>query len=137
MTIMYLKQPYLSVNSVDLSAYVTEETITYEAADLDTTAGNSLGTTSHLAGLKSWSIDVTFNQDYAAAQVDATLWPLVGAASFAIETRTSTAVVGVTNPKWTGSALLLSYSPITGKVGDLITTKITLTGTGDLTRAVA
>ena len=90
-----------------------------------------------IAGLKDWSVDVELNQDFAAASVDATLFPLVGAAAFAIEIRPDAGAVSATNPKFTGNALLESYPPISGSVGELATVSITLQGDGDLTRATA
>lgn len=137
MAIMVLKQPYALINAVDLSAYVAEIALDYSAKEIDTTAGNSAGAESVTAGLVKWSADITLNQDYAAAQVDATLFPLVGAAAFAVEIRPSTGAVAVTNPKFTGNAILPSYPPLSGKVGDLLSVKIKLSGSGALTRATS
>lgn len=136
MAIAYLKQPHVTINTVDLSAYVTELTINYEAKDIDSTAGNSAGAESHMPGLVKWSADITFNQDYAASMVDATLFPLVGAAAFAVIIRPSTAAKGAANPEYTGNAILTNYDPLGGKVGDLITTKPKLVGSGALARGV-
>jgi hypothetical protein len=136
-SIQYLKNPHVTINSVDLSAYVTEIAITYEAKDIDSTAGNAAGAESHMPGLLKWSADITFNQDYAASQVDATLFPLVGAAAFAVLIRPSTAARGAANPEYTGNAILTNYNPLGGKVGDLITTKPKLVGSGALSRSVA
>jgi len=46
----------------------------------DTVMGDT--TRSNIAGLLNWSIDVEFLQDFASAKVDATLFALVGSASF-------------------------------------------------------
>lgn len=94
-------------------------------------------TRNKLPGLKNWTVDVEFAQDFAAASVDATLFPLVGAAAFPISIKPTSAAVSATNPNFSGSALLATYSPIGGAVGDVATTTITLEGTGLLTRAVA
>lgn len=136
MAIMVLKSPQVTINAVDLSSYVTEVTINYEAAVIDTTASGAAGQTK-IAGLKNWTADVTFNQDYAASQVDATLFPLVGAAQFAVTFKPASGATSATNPQYSGNAILPSYSPIAGKVGDLLTTKITLEGSGDLSRATS
>jgi predicted secreted protein len=131
-----LKNAYVVINSVNLSSYVRSVTINYGAEMLEKTA-MSANSKQRIAGLKDWSVDIEFNQDFAAASVDATLFPLVGAASFPIEIRPDAGAVSATNPKYTGNALLESYPPISGSVGELATVSITLQGDGDLTRATA
>lgn len=131
-----LKNAYVLINAVNLSDHVKSVTINYAAEILEKTA-MSANSKQRIAGLKDWSVDVELNQDFAAASVDATLFPLVGAAAFAIEIRPDAGAVSATNPKYTGNALLESYPPISGSVGELATTSITLQGDGDLTRAVA
>jgi hypothetical protein len=139
MGLMVLKQPYVSINSVDLSAFVKSISLPYEMDTVESTAGNATGSKSYITALYGWSLEIEANQDYAAAQVDATLWAaMVAGAAVPIEVRPSTAVVGATNPKWTGNAIITGYDPFGGaKVGDLITAKPSITGTGALTRAVA
>lgn len=128
-----LTNAYCSINSVDLSDHVRSIKVNYSAETPDNTAMGS-STHTRLPGLLDWSIDVEFNQDYASAKVDATLFSLVGAAAFAIEVRPVNATVTATNPKLTGNALLADYSPIGNKVGDVATAPIKLVGTGTLTR---
>lgn len=139
MALQYLKNPYFSLNAVDLSAFVRSVGIPTEVAELDSTAGNSAGATSAITGLMSWTIEIECNNDYAAAQVDATVWAaLIAGAAVAIEIRPTTLAVGVANPKWTGNVIVTGYDPFGGaKVGDLIVVKPTLKGTGALTRATA
>jgi len=134
--VMVLKNAYVSVNSVDLSDHVTSVTINYSAEILEKTA---MGASSkqRIAGLKDFSVDLEFNQDFAAGEVDATLFPLVGAAAFPIEIRPDAGVVGTANPKYTGNGLLESYSPLDGSVGELATTSTTIQGDGDLARATS
>jgi len=128
--------PYVMINTVDLSDHVRSVTINYKAEIQDKTAG---GATSRerIAGLKDWSVDIEFNQDYASGEVDATLFDLVGAASFPIIIKPDGETTGVTNPKFTGNAVLETYSPIAGSVGDLATTTITMQGDGDMGRATS
>lgn len=97
-----------------------------------------MGSTSkrRLVGLKDFSVELEFHQDYAAAQVDATLFPLVGAAPFAIAIRPTSAVVSATNPEYQGNAVLESYPPIDGAIDEVLTAGASFQGDGDLTRAV-
>lgn len=128
--------PYVMINTVDLSDHVRSVTINYKAEIQDKTAGGSTSR-ERIAGLKDWSVDIEFNQDYAAGEVDATLFSLIGAASFPIIIKPDGDTTGVTNPRFTGNAVLETYSPIAGSVGDLATTTITMQGDGDMSRATS
>ena len=130
------KNVFLSVNGVTLSDRVRTVTLEYGAEIQDSTAHGSNSRT-RLAGLKDWSLSIEWLQDYAAANVDATLWPLVGAAAFAIILRPDAGVVGAANPQFTGNAVLESYQPMGGTVGDVHMSPSVLRGDGDLARAVA
>jgi predicted secreted protein len=123
------------VNSVDLSASVRTVTINVEADDLDDTA---MGDTyrSRIGGLKDWSVGLEFNQDFAAANVDATLFPLLGTTT-TITIKPTASAVSATNPSYSGSVLVSSYTPLDGSVGDLATVSVTWPGAGTLTRATA
>lgn len=124
-------------NSVDLSAYIRSIALNYEADTPEDTAAGSAAERSFLAGgLTTWSIDVEYNQDYAAAKVDATLFSLLGT-SFTTTLKPTSAGVGPTNPSFAGSTILTSYPPLGGTVGDTHTTSVRMQGTGTLTRATA
>lgn len=130
------KDPYVSLGGVNLSAHVKQVTLDYKAETPDDTCAGD-DTRKRLAGgLKDWSLQVEFAQDYAASQVDATLFALVGT-SVAVEVRPTSAAVGSTNPKFTGNALLESYQPMGGSIGDAAMAPVTLQGNGDLTRATS
>ena len=135
MAIQTIVDAFVSVNGVDLSDHVRSVSIDYTADLQEATAMGDLFKVS-LGGLKSWSMSVEFNQDYATGEVDATLFPLMGT-STAVIVRQSSAVVGVTNPQLSGNVLLSSYPPIGGSVGDLLTVSASFTGSGTLTRATA
>lgn len=126
---------YVSINSVNLSSFVKSMTLTYSADQVDIT---SMGSSTHTKtpALLDWSVSIEFFQDYAAGSIDATLWPLVGAAAFPIELRPNAGTVSATNPKFTGNAVLPSYQPVGGSVGDAIMAPITLQAAGPLTRGI-
>jgi len=135
MAVYCIATPQITINTVDLSEYLKDVSLTYEADELETTAS---GDTSKefIAGLKSWKVDATVNQDYTASKVDATLFPLVGAAPFAVVLRPTSAIKGANNPEFTGNCILTSYPPMSGAVGEVATVKFTMRGTGALTRSV-
>jgi hypothetical protein len=131
---------FVSINAVDLSDHVKSATLTYGAdAQEDTAMGDT--TKSNASGLKDWTIEVEFYQDYSAAKVDATLFPLVGGAAVAFELRDNkTQAVAVDNPKFTGTGIVESYQPVGGGVGEMAMTSCTLRpggATPTLTRATA
>lgn len=135
MAVYCIATPQITINTVDLSEYLKDVSLTYEADELETTAS---GDTSKefIAGLKSWKVDATVNQDYTASKVDATLFPLVGAAPFAVVLRPTSAIKGANNPEFTGNCILTSYPPMSGAVGEVATVKFTMRGTGALSRGV-
>lgn len=136
MAAFVLTDASVTVNAVDLSDHVKSVRITYEAEEVEDT---NMGDTSreYLAGLLGWSVEVEFAQDFAAAKVDATLFPLVGAAPFAISILPTSDGVSATNPNYNGNAILTSYPPLDNSMGELATSRVTLRGTGTLSRSVA
>lgn len=129
-----LVNAYVSVNAVDLSSHVRSVSLTYEAEMVDETMMGD-GTRANKPGLKNWSLEIEFESDYAAAQVDATMFPLIGAAAFAIEIRPDAGAVGAANPKYTGTGVLESYTPVGGTVGDLAMSAATIRCATSLARA--
>lgn len=123
------------INAVDLSDHVRQVTIDVSADQLDDTA---MGDTfrSRIGGLKDWSVTLEFNQDFAASEVDATLFPLLGTTT-TITVKPTSAAVSATNPSYSGSVLVSQYNPLSNSVGDLATTSVTWQGAGTLTRATA
>jgi len=134
MAVLAFTDAYLVINSVNLSDHVKSVVFTADVATLDSTAMSDTWT-ENIAGLKSGSIAVTFNDDFAASSVDATLWPLLGT-STTFELRPTSAAVGATNPKWTGSVLVNQHT-VGGSVGELGAKSLTFPTTGTITRATS
>ena len=121
----------LTVNGIDLSDHVKSLTLNYEAEMLDDTVMGTSGTRSSKPGLKNWSLEVEFTQDFDAGSVDETLFPLIGADSFPVQARAVKALpVSATNPQYSGNAVLENYSPIAGEVGTLGMTSCTFRAGG-------
>lgn len=130
------KNAKVIINSVDLSDHVRQVTINYSAEMLEKTAMGDNGKT-RVAGLLDFSVDVEFNQDFASGKVDATLFPLVGAAAFPIAINPTNAAASTTNPTFSGNVLLETYPPLGGNVGALLTTTAKFVGDGVLARATS
>lgn len=126
----------VSINgSTALASYLTQVELKASATDITTTAFGSSWVT-RVAGLKEGSLTLTFNQDYAASTVDATLWPLLGSQATVVIKPTSSAV-GSANPSYTVVAVVNDLTPVSGTVGDLATFSVTWPTTGTVSRATA
>ncbi len=124
------------VNSVNLSDHGVSATLNYEADAVENTSFGD-DTHVHLGGLFNWSVDLEFGQDYDAAKVDATLFPLVGT-SFVVVLKPTSGAVSPTNPSFTGTGLLTSYNPIAGAPGDHARAPATIVpASGSLVRATS
>ncbi len=133
---LVLDNPYVNINSVDLTAYVRSVTLNLSANIMENTASGATAI-GRIAGLKDNSLAVTFNQDFASAKVDATIAPLVGAAAFPIIVKPDGSATAVTNPKWTGNAVLETYPVMAGTVGDNYEVPVTFLCDGAWTRATS
>jgi hypothetical protein len=91
---------------------------------------------SRVGGLKDASVSLDFHQDFGAASVDATLWPLLGGTAQIVVKPTSSSV-SATNPSYTFTALVTQYQPFASNVGDLATLSVTWPVTGAVTRGTA
>lgn len=133
-----LTDAVITIDGTDLSDHGNQVTINYEAETQDDTAFGD-DTRSNAGGLKNWSMDIQFLQDFDASQVDATLFPLVGT-TFTVSVKADSATTSATNPEYTGSGLLTSYTPIGGSVGDQASSPISIVPGGSsptLTRATS
>jgi hypothetical protein len=108
--------------------------LSVEGAVLDTTAMGDTWNDS-IGGLKSGSLSVTFNDDFALASVDVTLWPLFNTTT-TFELRPTSSAVSTTNPKWTGS-VQISQLAVGGAVGELGAKSVSWPTSGTITRATA
>ena len=129
MAIEVLTNAYVFINSVDLSDHVSKVTLEHSADVLEATVRGDTGKR-RLAGLKDWSATVEFRQDFASGKVDATIFPLVGAAQFPVAIKKDkTAAISATNPEFQGNAVIDgNYSPVNAGVGDLHNTSVKLVG---------
>ena len=123
------------VGTVNLSTSLQSVELNVETDDLETTAFGA-SWRDRIGGLKQGSVTLSFFQDFGAASVDATLYPLFGAAATIVITPLSTAV-SATNPSYTFNALDTQYSPFASSVGDIATLSVSWPVAGTVTRATA
>ena len=125
----------VTINSVALSDHATAATLEISYDDVDTTAfGDSVRT--RLAGLGDATVNISWNQDYGSSEIDATFNGIVGTV-VAFELTPTSGSVSATNPKYTGSVLVSSYTPIAAEIGALSTITTSWPVTGAITRATS
>ncbi len=123
---LVLRDCFISVDGVDLSDHVSSVTVTLEKDEIETTAFTGQGR-ERVAGLNNDNFELNFQQDFDAASVDATLFPLWdGESEFVVLVRPTSAAVSATNPEYSGTCVLLNYQPLAGGVGELSETSVTL-----------
>jgi hypothetical protein len=129
----------ITVNSVDLSDHMVSITLNYDA---DPIVVDRMGVTSHVfeKGLYNITLDVTFQQDFAASEVDATLSAIMDSATgtTTVVVKPTSSAVGATNPSFSiADAFLASYAPVAaGAPGELALAVASFQG-GTLTRATS
>lgn len=123
---MVLKDASITINSVDLSDKSNSVELNYEVEAVEVTAFG--GNRSFIGGLQNNSVTIEFMQDFAATEVEATIFPLVGTQTTIVIKPTSGAVSS-TNPSYTiTGAYLASHTPVSATVGELAMTSLTFTG---------
>ncbi len=135
-----LRNAFISVNGVNLSDHCSSITIEDSAEEVDFTSFSSSAYREFGQGLKDATISATFFQDYAAASVDATLFPLYDSGgTFPVVVRPDAAVASATNPSYTMTSRLYTYGGVAGGVGDANTRDVTFrnAGTAGITRGTA
>lgn len=119
-----LKDADVSVSDVDISDHVSSVTINTERDQVDVT---SMGATNKesLAGLGDATITLEVFQDFAASELDSTMWPLSTTDTpFEVKIKPTSAAVSSSNPMYIMSSLLYTYSPLDGTVGEASTTTL-------------
>ena len=134
MAAIVLTNADITVNGVVLSDRANSVTLTYEIEAVETTA---FGTNrAFVGGLQNIAIEVEFMQDFAASEVEATIFPVVGTQT-TVTVRPSSAATSATNPLYTVSGTYLaSHTPVAAAVGELAMTSLSFAG-GTLVKTTA
>lgn len=135
---LVLRNCHISVNGTDFSDHASSVEINMSKDEVETTNFSGSGR-ERVHGLQDNSFTVTFQQDFDANSVDDVLFPLWNDEDeFTVEIRPTSAAVSASNPKYTGTCILLEYQPLAGDVGDLSETEVTFNvQRGTFTRATA
>jgi hypothetical protein len=128
------------VGGVDLSDHVASVSLssTYDAVETTAFAGGNVPSAARTrqAGLVDNSVTLDFHQDFAAASVEATIYPLLGTIAAVSVKPNNNAFAGADNPEYQFNALVSDWTPLNGAVGELATASVTWPISGPITKDV-
>jgi hypothetical protein len=123
----------VTVNSVDVSASCARAELTINAAEVETTDFGSGGFVEVIGGLKSGSVSLDFHQDFGADAVSETFADLVGTVVPIVLIAGNGTAASATTPSYSFNALVTSFTPVSGAVGDLATFSVSFPTSGAIT----
>lgn len=130
----------VTVNAIDLSAYLTSVTLSTSVDVVETTGMGSAAAKTRLPGLKDNSVTLEFNQDFAASGPEITI-NAIGSSLLGtvvpIVIKPTTSAVSATNPSYTFSAVCSEWQNLQAGVGELSTISATWPITGAITKAAS
>jgi len=130
----------LTVNSVDLSTYVSSVTISQEFDQLEVTAMGD-GGHKYIAGLENSSISIDFNADFAASKVNQTIGGatagngLIGTTT-TVTIKPAAGATSASNPLYTATCLVSQW-PQVYNVGELATVSVTWPVSGTIAKTIS
>lgn len=121
----------------NVHTYANKIELAIEADDLDVTVfGDSWS--DHMQGIRKATLTIGGFNDYTDNLVDETLWGYFDTGTaVTFEVRPSSASVSANNPKYTGSVVPITWSPLVGAVGQVSTMSVAWPVTGAVTRATS
>ena len=130
-----LNDASITINSVDLSTYVTSVTLSQSADSLETTAmGDSART--FIGGLTNGTLDIDFNADFAASKTEATIYPLIGTVTTVV-VKPASGSVSATNPSFSFNVIVTEWDSLNGSIGELATHSVSWQIAGAITKATS
>lgn len=135
MSRIVLTNPFITINSVDLTSRIAQVSLDMSFDEIETTAfGDSART--RVAGLGDHSFSASFHQTFSTSGVEQTIYPLLGTTTQVVVKAVNTTTT-TTNPTYTFNVLVTEWSPIAGAVGELLTADVTWPVSGGITKANA
>jgi len=141
----------ITINGVDLSDYISSVSLGSTWDVIETTAFGNTGdpygvpptgantptaAKSRVAGLVDNSVSLEFHQDFAANEVEATIFPLLGYLTNVLVQPVDAATTA-SNPSYSFLALISEWTPLNGAVGELATASVTWPISGAIAKATS
>jgi hypothetical protein len=123
---VFLNAASVKIGAVDITDHVTSATLTQSADELEIT---SLGDSArkYVAGLQTGTLDLEFLNDFAAANVCATLQSAIYTTVTAKLVPGPGTTISATNPLYTVSILINNLTPISGAAGEMSSSSLSFT----------
>jgi hypothetical protein len=129
----------VTIGGVSLSNHIASVTLgsTYDVLDTTAFAGGNVpqAARERTAGLVDNSLTLEFHQDFAAGEVEATIYPLLGTV-VAVKVQPVNGAISAQNPEYQFNALVSDWTPLNGAVGELATASVTWPITGPIVKDV-
>jgi len=129
----------VTIGAVDLSNHIASVTLgsTYDVVETTAFAGGNVpaAAKTRQAGLVDNSVTFEFHQDFAAASVETTIYPLLGTV-VACTVKPIDAAIAADNPEYQFNALVSEWTPLNGAVGELATASVTWPITGAIVKDI-
>ena len=128
-----------TAGTTDLSDHVASVSIssTWDAVETTAFGGGNVPSAARTrqAGLVDNAVTLDFHQDFAAGEVEATIYPALGTIA-ALRISPTTGAISASNPEYQFHALLSEWTPLNGAVGELATASVTWPITGAIVKDV-
>jgi hypothetical protein len=127
----------VTMGGEDISTACARAELVINAAEVETTDFGSGGFTEVIGGLKSGTLSLDFHQDFGVDAVSTLFLDTVGTVVVFTLVAGNGTGAGTTTPLYTVSALITSFTPVSGAVGDLGTFSVSFPTTGAITYATS
>lgn len=120
--------------NTDITSYVAAVTLNLSAAEIATTNFGSSGATTRIQGLKDHSVTIDLHQDYPV--IEKLFYDAFnnGTAVAMTVKPNGTGAASSANPSYAFNVLPVSWTPVSGAVGELATASITWPIDGNVTK---
>lgn len=126
---------FILINSVNVSDHGNKVEVPFSVDEEDTTAFGQQWK-ARVGGLKDASLNIDFFNDFVAAQLDATMFALLGTVT-TFEVRPTSGARSTANAAYTGSIFVKEWKPIFGSVGKLAVSSVSFPTSGPVLRQTA
>jgi hypothetical protein len=125
------------INSIDVSASCARAELTLNASEVETTDFGSAGYVEVIGGLKSGTVSLDFHSDFGVGGVSETFADLIGTVIPIVLIAGNGTAASSTTPSYSFNALVTSFTPVSGAVGDLATFSVSFPTSGAVTVATS
>lgn len=132
-----IRDAKVTIDSFDLANSVKSCTVTFNVPTQEVTG---MGDTAKrfVLDIPEWSVEIEYTDDFADNGLNEKIWNwITGAVELAFTARKADTTISATNPEFQGNVLVLSAQLFGAGVGQVAGGRLSLQGSGGLTRAVA